>query len=332
MTLEELGALLRAERERRGLSIEDVSAHLKISVRKLRALEDGDASAMPHPAYVKGFVRSYATYLGMAASEVVEAMQVVSSHLPETTEETMRPVRRAPASSPASGKRSGILGRLLLVAVAVAALAGGSYAVWKSGFLETLHGRRGDVARPSLPMQDEARPAYVPAPAPAEPAEPAPSAPSAAPAATTDTATAPSVAAPATAPVTTPAAGTPTPAAPAAAPTAPAASDKILVRTGDAEPVAATPPTQGDEDVIPAGQHKVVITATETCWIRSTADRTDTRQFSLGKGDTFALTFSQRLDLKLGNAGGVRIRYNGKDFPIGARSGQVRTLVFPPKD
>ena len=78
MTLEELGALLRAERERRGLSIEDVSAHLKISVRKLRALEDGDASAMPHPAYVKGFVRSYATYLGMATSEVVEAMQVES--------------------------------------------------------------------------------------------------------------------------------------------------------------------------------------------------------------------------------------------------------------
>ena len=86
MTLEELGALLRAERERRGLSIEDVSAHLKISVRKLRALEDGDASAMPHPAYVKGFVRSYATYLGMATSEVVEAMQVVSSHMPETAE------------------------------------------------------------------------------------------------------------------------------------------------------------------------------------------------------------------------------------------------------
>ena len=47
MTLEELGALLRAERERRGLSIEDVSAHLKISVRKLRALEDGDELVVP---------------------------------------------------------------------------------------------------------------------------------------------------------------------------------------------------------------------------------------------------------------------------------------------
>lgn len=320
MTLEELGALLRAERERRGLSIEDVSAHLKISVRKLRALEDGDASAMPHPAYVKGFVRSYATYLGMAASEVVEAMQVVSSHMPETAEENVRPVRPAPAPS-SSGKSGGsAFGRLLLLAVAVAALAGGSYAVWKSGFLDALHNRQSDVIRPSLPMQDEARPAYVPAPAPAEsaaPAAPAPAAPE----------TAPVASAPATPPATPAATATPaTPAAPA-----PATPEKVLVRTGDAEPVAATPPAQ-EEDVIPQGQHKVVITATETCWIRSTADRTDTRQFSLGKGDTFALTFSQRLDLKLGNAGGVRIRYNGKDFPIGARSGQVRNLVFPPKE
>ncbi len=321
MTLEELGALLRAERERRGLSIEDVSAHLKISVRKLRALEDGDASAMPHPAYVKGFVRSYATYLGMAASEVVEAMQVVSSHMPETTEENVRPVRPAPAPS-SSGKSGGsAFGRLLLLAVAVAALAGGSYAVWKSGFLDALHNRQSDVIRPSLPMQDEARPAYVPAPAPAEPAAPATPAAPAAPE------TPPVAAAPTSAPATP--AATATPATPATS--APAAPEKVLVRTGDAEPVAATPPAQ-EEDVIPQGQHKVVITATETCWIRSTADRTDTRQFSLGKGDTFALTFSQRLDLKLGNAGGVRIRYNGKDFPIGARSGQVRNLVFPPKE
>ncbi len=319
MTLEELGALLRAERERRGLSIEEVSAHLKISVRKLRALEEGEASAMPHPAYVKGFVRSYATYLGMAASEVVEAMQVVSSHLPEKPEENVRPVRSAPTPPPPSGGGKGA-SRLLLVAASIAVLAGGSYAVWKSGFLDALRARQADVARPALPMQDEARPAYVPAPV----AEAAPE---------TEKTETPVVPTPAP-----PAAETPVPRAetPAAAPAAPspavaAAPEKVLVRTGDAAPVPATPPAQ-DNEVIPPGQHKIVITATETCWIRSTADRTDTRQFSLGKGDTFALTFSQRLDLKLGNAGGVRIRYNGKDFPLGARSGQVRTLVFPPKE
>ena len=72
MTLEELGAALRAEREKRGLSIEDVANHLKIGARLLRALEEGDASSLPHLAYAKGFIRSYSSYLGMAAEEVTK--------------------------------------------------------------------------------------------------------------------------------------------------------------------------------------------------------------------------------------------------------------------
>ena len=45
MTFEELGAALCAERERRGLSLDDVAAHLKISTRLIQALESGDLSA-----------------------------------------------------------------------------------------------------------------------------------------------------------------------------------------------------------------------------------------------------------------------------------------------
>ena len=76
----------------------------------------------------------------------------------------------------------------------------------------------------------------------------------------------------------------------------------------------------------------LIITPTEECWIHSNADKTDTRQFSLHKGDTFALTFSKSLELKLGNAGGVRLRYDGEDLPPAGQSGQVRNLVFPPAD
>ena len=92
----------------------------------------------------------------------------------------------------------------------------------------------------------------------------------------------------------------------------------------------ATQPAQPADGALSPGQHKVIITATEECWIHSNADNTDTRQFSLRKGDTFALTFTKSLELKLGNAGGVRIRYNGEDMPAPGQSGQVRTLTFPP--
>ena len=92
----------------------------------------------------------------------------------------------------------------------------------------------------------------------------------------------------------------------------------------------ATQPAHPADGALSPGQHKVIITATEECWIHSNADNTDTRQFSLRKGDTFALTFTKSLELKLGNAGGVRIRYNGEDMPAPGQSGQVRTLTFPP--
>ncbi|MBO6171460.1 MAG: DUF4115 domain-containing protein, partial [Desulfovibrio sp.] len=89
--------------------------------------------------------------------------------------------------------------------------------------------------------------------------------------------------------------------------------------------VAAAPPAAPSEST-----HKVVITAIEECWVHSSADKTDTRQFSLRRGDTFALTFSTSLELKLGNAGGVRLRYDGEELPPAGRAGQVRTLSFPP--
>ncbi|MDE5831813.1 MAG: helix-turn-helix domain-containing protein [Desulfovibrio sp.] len=82
----------------------------------------------------------------------------------------------------------------------------------------------------------------------------------------------------------------------------------------------------------PAEPHNLIITAVEECWVHSNADKTDTRQFSLRKGDTFALSFSKSLELKLGNAGGVRLRYDGADLPPPGSSGQVKTIVFPPKD
>ncbi|MDE5878919.1 MAG: helix-turn-helix domain-containing protein, partial [Desulfovibrio sp.] len=79
MNFDELGAALRAEREKRGLRIEDAADHLKISARHLRALEEGDAAALPHPAYARGFIRSYAAYLGMSPEEIHNALNGVAA-------------------------------------------------------------------------------------------------------------------------------------------------------------------------------------------------------------------------------------------------------------
>ena len=60
-----VGEMLRLGREARKLSIEQVNRETKISVQTIRALEEDDFGAFPSETYVKGFVRTYAEFLGL---------------------------------------------------------------------------------------------------------------------------------------------------------------------------------------------------------------------------------------------------------------------------
>ncbi|WP_165070870.1 helix-turn-helix domain-containing protein [Desulfovibrio sp. ZJ200] len=335
MTLEELGAALRAEREKRGLSIEDVADHLKIGARQLRALEDGDVSSLPHPAYTKGFIRSYSAYLGLAAEEVSEAVKTLNE--PDAQAVSQSVYLSDAAWAPR--RRYKWLGLLIIAAL----LGIGAYVAWQQGAFEFLSRQTRRMAQPSPPLPSPDSPDDTQRGARVEPArEPAAQAP-----ARQEAAPAPAAASPSTAPAAVPQSSLP--AAPAQVPAqnrqadatqmplsarergtgglAPGANLTPAREAANASSAPAPAQTQG---ALPAGPHKLIITATEECWVHSNADNTDTRQFSLRKGDTFALTFTKSLELKLGNAGGVRIRYNGEELPAPGQSGQVRTLTFPP--
>lgn len=67
-----LGQRLREARESQGLSLEDVAASTKIRRSYLVALEEEDYAKLPHPTYVKGFLKTYATFLGLEAQEVID--------------------------------------------------------------------------------------------------------------------------------------------------------------------------------------------------------------------------------------------------------------------
>ncbi|QJB57809.1 helix-turn-helix domain-containing protein [Pseudodesulfovibrio sp. zrk46] len=70
MNFQEMGDALRKERERKGLTIELVMEATKISRTNIVAMESGDKAALPHPVYAKGFVKSYARYLGLDSDEM----------------------------------------------------------------------------------------------------------------------------------------------------------------------------------------------------------------------------------------------------------------------
>jgi cytoskeleton protein RodZ len=65
------GDELRRERLVREISLEEISAATKISIRLLTALENSDLSRLPAPAFTRGFIRSYALHIGIDPEEKV---------------------------------------------------------------------------------------------------------------------------------------------------------------------------------------------------------------------------------------------------------------------
>jgi hypothetical protein len=68
----EIGQSLRTARSRRGLELAQVDADTHIRMRYLEALEDERFDLIPGAAYVRGFLRTYADYLGLEADLFVD--------------------------------------------------------------------------------------------------------------------------------------------------------------------------------------------------------------------------------------------------------------------
>jgi cytoskeletal protein RodZ len=69
-----LGDEFRAAREARHLSLSDVSEQIHIRSVYLQSIEDEDWSAIAAPVYVRGFVRTYARFLGLDPEAAVERL------------------------------------------------------------------------------------------------------------------------------------------------------------------------------------------------------------------------------------------------------------------
>ncbi|MDP2663044.1 MAG: DUF4115 domain-containing protein [Dehalococcoidia bacterium] len=67
-----LGQRLREARERQGLSLEDIEVATRIRKSYLVAMEGEDYPSLPHPTYVKGFLKSYSAFLGIDPAEILD--------------------------------------------------------------------------------------------------------------------------------------------------------------------------------------------------------------------------------------------------------------------
>lgn len=134
-----LGEVLRAERERQGMPLDEVERATCVRAAQLRAIEEDRLDSLPAEAYARGFVRTYAEHLSLDPDAMVDLFNRQWSGTPhddrygDTTRLPM-PVRDSSRSR---------LGLPLILAILLLA---GSIAVYASGAFRGGSGHGGAAA------------------------------------------------------------------------------------------------------------------------------------------------------------------------------------------
>jgi cytoskeleton protein RodZ len=148
----EIGETLREARMRERIDVSEIEAQTKIRAKYLRALENEEWDLLPGPTFVKSFLRTYATALGLDGKALVEEYRLHyerPSEPPEPIVSSPRKARRAPRGSSGGARPSrgymalvGIVG-VVIVLLIVGLLSGGG----KSGSTDSTSTRTDATAK-----------------------------------------------------------------------------------------------------------------------------------------------------------------------------------------
>jgi transcriptional regulator with XRE-family HTH domain len=149
------GPVLRAARERRGVTLKQLARETKLSAELWEGLEDNDLSCWPKRLFARSYVRDYALRAGLDADEVVnefcrlfpewgdrraervirEKAQMIAHDL---TWEDLPAAQPRRSSDPAGQTAPGFLGRhyvrVIAVAIDLAAMVGFGFLGMLAGF------------------------------------------------------------------------------------------------------------------------------------------------------------------------------------------------------
>jgi cytoskeleton protein RodZ len=296
--MDSIGDRLRQARSQRGLSLDDVAARTRINRKYLEAIEKGDRSAIPGGFFYKSFVRQYASTLASGDSTLVQdiddmlaAEEPLSS--PEHEGDVLRVLAARPAmESPTVTSTGPVTTYVILLLVALAGSTG-LYMWWH-------HAQQAEASVPAA-SAPQTKPASEPKPHAAAPEQH-----------TTTTAAA------------APAEQQPPQTAPASQPTSPTASEPAAQPTNTAPATATAPAVPGSAPIV------LEITATDLTWFSVTADGKTVFADTLKPGESKSFAAQQGARLRIGNAGGLDIKFNGQAEPTVGPKGQVRTVMVTP--
>lgn len=127
----------------RGVTLDEIAAATKIGTRSLKALEDENFSILPGGIFNKGFVRSYARFLGMNEDQAVADYQAAAKDQPISvkaiaTQSAIAKANKLAAQQARESQNSaGMLRAAGLLVLAIAIAAGGWFA-FRHGYFKAM--------------------------------------------------------------------------------------------------------------------------------------------------------------------------------------------------
>jgi cytoskeleton protein RodZ len=320
------GEKLQRERELRSITLDEIAASTKIGTRLLHALETEEFEKLPGGIFNKGFVRAYAKYLGLDEEQAVTDYVAAENEKERKRRAPLDPEQ--PRSSPPQlfaiqgGARPDNVynirasaeivppqpdqaGSFLKAAVILVFVLGIGGFGWK------YYGSR--TAAPKTVTLTDTQPQKA-SPVHEPPQQVATDIP--------DTSSAATL--PASAAVT---GSTPQP----IAADKPADVKPSDIASKDPETATkATPGAIAKPAVVPA-EFTLDLRADEDSWAQITADGRPLWSGIVSKDGSKSFRAAKELVIKLGNAPGVQLSYNGKPLPRFSQDSKTRTLIFTPE-
>lgn len=291
---ESFGAWLRRQRAGRGIELQEIAESSKISLQYLKAFESDRFDLLPGEVFAKGFLRQYATYVGLDPEEVVNFYLTASQSEDDEDAPEPRPQRLA---------RRGSSRKVWVVLVLLALLAAAAFWWYRSGgsLAEVFAGLQGALTSdtPSTPAQD--------------PAEPPLASP-----VTADGATSPAAAG--LAPSEDPALDASAPGDPLA-PTTPAPAPGSVVATVTSQAAGLSADEVGDRPM------RIAVEFSDSCWVEARVDGERRVSITKVQGESLLLEAQETVDFIFGNVYAVRLEVDGEPFPLTARPGTPRLGV-----
>ncbi len=297
--MESVALDLKSEREKRKISLAQISAETRIGLRHLQSLEEGRFGDLPGGLYNRAFLKAYCESINLDPTEILERYETqLALAQPEKSTRYMAPL-------PEQGTFSS-LGPIVIWSILLLASAAGIY--WSRGWIS-------DLFSPYFP--DKSPVAGLDHSAPSEPAS------------IRESAISESVE-----PASGQAAETeyPESEAPSLETLSPGPEVESPASMESEGSTAGLKVVRDTESAVPdtaaAAKLRLEISATEQCWVSIDRDGIPSIRKLMEPGETQTILAEENVRILLGNAGGVQMKINGKPAkPLGNPGEVIRITI-----